>query len=135
MKLNRLSSEEIKAQYEAYLGNLETEYGKFRETMFSYIGWTSALEKEELHDELWRFGVFIDEFEDKVKSMPTDKRDNALKHLEKLKHFHNLYGKYFFESIAYRIRNKELETAQFTWAEKVRKLEKQIDILNKQIEF
>ena len=45
------------------------------------------------------------------------------------------YGKYYFESIIYREKVRELETNQIKFMDKIRELESEIKLLNNLKEF
>ena len=119
------------------LNQLRTDsYKKLKVLMNEYCGFTNLMtQKEPNYINLWYLNSFIEEFEGKVIQSIGDRKITAEKHLKTLYEIQQQYGKYYFESIIYREKVRELETNQIIFMDKIRELECEIKLLNNLKEF
>lgn len=119
------------------LNELRTDsYKKLKVLMNDYCGFTNLMtQREPNYINLWCLNAFIEEFEGKVIQSIGDRKITAEKHLKTLYEIQQQYGKYYFESIIYREKVRELETNQIKFMDKIRELESEIKLLNNLKEF
>ena len=131
MDLNKLRIEHDQ------LTKLQTEkYKQLQKLMFEYCGFTNLeTQQEPSYAFLWQINSFISDFEQKVIQSIGERKISAENHLKKLYEIQQQYGKFYFESIIYRTKVAELERNQFKFIEKIKELEKENQVLKKQIEF
>ena len=114
------------------LNELRTnDYKKLKVLMNDYCGFTNLMtSREPNYINLWYLNSFIEDFEGKVIQSIGDRKITAEKHLKTLYEIQQQYGKYYFESIIYREKVRELETNQIKFMDKIRELESEIKLLN-----
>ena len=119
------------------LNELRTnDYKKLKVLMNDYCGFTNLMtQREPNYINLWYLNSFIEDFEGKVIQSIGDRKITAEKHLKTLYEIQQQYGKYYFESIIYREKVRELETNQIKFMDKIRELESEIKLLNNLKEF
>ena len=119
------------------LNELRTnDYKKLKVLMNEYCGFTNLMtQREPNYINLWYLNAFIEDFEGKVIQSIGERKITAEKHLKTLYEIQQQYGKYYFESIIYREKVRELETNQIKFMEKIRQLESEIKLLNNLKEF
>lgn len=119
------------------LNQLRTEdYKKLKVLMNDYCGFTNLMtQREPNYINLWCLNSFIEDFELKVIQSIGQRKITAEKHLKTLYEIQQQYGKYYFESIIYREKVKELETNQIKFFERIKELESEIKLLNNLKEF
>lgn len=119
------------------LNELRTnDYKKLKVLMNDYCGFTNLMtQKEPNYINLWYLNSFIEDFEGKVIQSIGERKITAEKHLKTLYEIQQQYGKYYFESIIYREKVRELETNQIKFLERIKKLESEIKLLNNLKEF
>jgi len=119
------------------LNQLRTnDYKKLKVLMNDYCGFTNLMtQREPNYINLWYLNSFIEDFEGKVIQSIGDRKITAEKHLKTLYEIQQQYGKYYFESIIYREKVRELETNQIKFMDKIRELESEIKLLNNLKEF
>ena len=119
------------------LNELRTDsYKKLKVLMNEYCGFTNLMTQRELnYINLWCLNAFIEDFEGKVIQSIGDRKITAEKHLKTLYEIQCQYGKFYFESIIYREKVRELETNQIKFMDKIRELESEIKLLNNLKEF
>ncbi len=119
------------------LNQLRTDsYKKLKVLMNEYCGFTNLMtQKEPNYINLWYLNSFIEEFEGKVIQSIGNRKITAEKHLKTLYEIQQQYGKYYFESIIYREKVRELETNQIKFMERIKELESEIKLLNNLKEF
>ena len=125
-------------QEEQYkLNELRTDsYKKLKVLMNDYCGFTNLMtQREPNYINLWCLNAFIEDFEGKVIQSTGERKIIAEKHLKTLYKIQQQYGKYYFESIIYREKVRELETNQIKFMDKIRELESEIKLLNNLKEF
>jgi hypothetical protein len=112
------------------------DYKKLRLIMDKYCGFTNLMtQREPNYINLWHLNSFIEDFESKVIQSTGERKINAEKHLKTLYLIQQQYGKYYFESIIYREKVRELETNQIIFSERIKQLESEIKLLNNLKEF
>ena len=112
------------------------EYKKLKVLMNDYCGFTNLMtQREPNYINLWYLNAFIEDFEGKVIQSIGDRKITAEKHLKTLYEIQQQYGKYYFESIIYREKVRELETNQIKFMERIKELESEIKLLNNLKEF
>jgi hypothetical protein len=119
------------------LNELRTnDYKKLKVLMNDYCGFTNLMtQREPNYINLWYLNSFIEDFEGKVIQSIGERKITAEKHLKTLYEIQQQYGKYYFESIIYREKVRELETNQIKFMDKIRELESEIKLLNNLKEF
>lgn len=119
------------------LNEMRTEdYKKLKVLMNDYCGFTNLMtQREPNYINLWCLNSFIEDFELKVIQSIGQRKITAEKHLKTLYEIQQQYGKYYFESIIYREKVKELETNQIKFFERIKELESEIKLLNNLKEF
>ena len=119
------------------LNELRTnDYKKLKVLMNDYCGFTNLMtQREPNYINLWCLNAFIEDFEGKVIQSIGDRKITAEKHLKTLYEIQQQYGKYYFESIIYREKVRELETNQIKFLERIKELESEIKLLNNLKEF
>ena len=119
------------------LNELRTkDYKKLKVLMNDYCGFTNLMtSREPNYINLWYLNSFIEDFESKVIQSIGDRKITAEKHLKTLYEIQQQYGKYYFESIIYREKVRELETNQIKFMERIKELESEIKLLNNLKEF
>jgi hypothetical protein len=111
-------------------------YKKLKVLMNNYCGFTNLMtQREPNYINLWHLNSFIEDFESKVIQSTGERKITAEKHLKTLYLIQQQYGKYYFESIIYREKVRELETNQIIFMNKIRELESEIKLLNNLKEF
>lgn len=115
------------------LNQLRTnDYKKLKVLMNEYCGFTNLMtQREPNYINLWYLNAFIEDFEGKVIQSIGERKITAEKHLKTLYEIQQQYGKYYFESIIYREKVRELETNQIKFLEKINKLQKENELLKK----
>lgn len=115
------------------LNELRTnDYKKLKVLMNDYCGFTNLMtQREPNYINLWAINNFIEEFEGKVIQSTGERKITAEKHLKTLYQIQQQYGKYYFESIIYREKVRELETNQIKFLEKINELQKENQLLKK----
>jgi hypothetical protein len=104
--------------------------------MNEYCGFTNLMtQREPNYINLWYLNAFIEDFEGKVIQSIGERKITAEKHLKTLYEIQQQYGKYYFESIIYREKVRELETNQIKFMERIKELEIEIKLLNNLKEF
>jgi hypothetical protein len=128
--------EEAKAKAK-YLNSLQKEeYKEFLEIMQKWAGYTNTINrKEDCYISLWAINSFIEDFESKVNKTTGERKTNAENHLKTLYDIQTQYGKFYFESIAYRQKLQELQSDAFKMSRRISELEKENVKLNKMNEF
>ena len=112
------------------------DYKKLKGLMNDYCGFTNLMtQREPNYINLWCLNAFIEDFEGKVIQSIGDRKITAEKHLKTLYEIQCQYGKFYFESIIYREKVRELETNQIKFMDKIRELESEIKLLNNLKEF
>lgn len=131
-----MTTKELQQEHEQ-LTKLQTEkYKQLQKLMFEYCGFTNLdTQQEPSYAFLWQINSFISDFEQKVIQSIGERKTSAENHLKKLYKIQQQYGKFYFESIIYRTKVAELERNQFKFIEKIKELEKENQVLKKQIEF
>ena len=119
------------------LNELRTDsYKKLKVLMNEYCGFTNLMtQREPNYINLWYLNSFIEDFEGKVIQSIGDRKITAEKHLKTLYEIQQQYGKFYFESIIYREKVRELETNQIKFMERIKELESEIKLLNNLKEF
>ena len=119
------------------LNELRTDdYKKLKLLMNDYCGFTNLMtQREPNYINLWYLNSFIEDFEGKVIQSIGDRKITAEKHLKTLYEIQQQYGKFYFESIIYREKVRELETNQIKFMERIKELESEIKLLNNLKEF
>ena len=119
------------------LNELRTnDYKKLKVLMNDYCGFTNLMtSREPNYINLWCLNAFMEDFEGKVIQSIGDRKITAEKHLKTLYEIQQQYGKYYFESIIYREKVRELETNQIKFLERIKELESEIKLLNNLKEF
>ena len=119
------------------LNELRTnDYKKLKVLMNDYCGFTNLMtQREPNYINLCHLTSFVEDFEGKVIQSIGDRKITAEKHLKTLYEIQQQYGKYYFESIIYREKVRELETNQIKFMDKIRELESEIKLLNNLKEF
>lgn len=108
------------------------DYKKLKVLMNEYCGFTNLMtQRESNYINLWAINNFIEEFEGKVIQSTGERKITAEKHLKTLYQIQQQYGKYYFESIIYREKVRELETNQIKFLEKIKELQKENELLKK----
>jgi hypothetical protein len=108
------------------------DYKKLKVLMNDYCGFTNLMtQREPNYINLWAINNFIEEFEGKVIQSTGERKITAEKHLKTLYQIQQQYGKYYFESIIYREKVRELETNQIKFLEKIKELQKENELLKK----
>jgi hypothetical protein len=115
------------------LNQLRTDdYKKLKVLMNEYCGFTNLMtQREPNYINLWYLNAFIEDFEGKVIQSIGERKITAEKHLKTLYKIQQQYGKYYFESIIYREKVRELETNQIKFLEKINKLQKENELFKK----
>jgi hypothetical protein len=112
------------------------DYKKLKVIMEEYCGFTNlTTQNEPCYINLWAINSFVESFESKAILSEGKSKDNALKHLKTLYEIQQQYGKFYFESIIYREKVAKLERNQFKFIDKIKELQKEVALLQKQIEF
>ena len=113
-----------------------SDYQKLKVLMNEYCGFTNLMtSREPNYINLWCINSFIESFEAKVIQSIGERKISAEKHLKTLYEIQQQYGKFYFESIIYREKVRELETNQIKFLEKIKELSKENEILKKQLQF
>ena len=131
-----MTTKELQQEHEQ-LTKLQTEkYKQLQKLMFEYCAFTNLdTQQEPSYAFLWQINSFISDFEQKVIQSIGERKTSAENHLKKLYEIQQQYGKFYFESIIYRTKVAELERNQFKFIEKIKELEKENQVLKKQIKF
>lgn len=112
------------------------DYQKLKVLMNEYCGFTNLMtSREPNYINLWCINSFIESFEAKVIQSIGERKISAENHLKTLYEIQQQYGKFYFESIIYREKVRELETNQIKFLEKIKELSKENEILKKQLQF
>jgi hypothetical protein len=113
--------------------NLLIEINKY----FSLFG--SNNHNKDLFFDFWEFNSFIEQFELKVIKSQGIQKENGLKHLETLYRMQEfnarVFAKFNYENVLLRAKTKRLQEEQFIFIDKIKDLEKEIDITNKLNKF
>lgn len=108
------------------------DYKKLKVLMNEYCGFTNLMTQQEPnYINLWYLNSFIEDFEGKVIQSIGDRKITAEKHLKNLYDIQCQYGKFYFDSIIYREKVRELETNQIKFSEKINELQKENELLKK----
>ena len=92
-------------------------------------------QSEPCYINLWAINTFIEDFEAKVIQSIGERKTSAEKHLKTLYEIHAQYGKFYFESIAYRQKVQELQSDVLKMSKKIAELQAENVKLNKLSEF
>jgi hypothetical protein len=113
------------------LNELRTEdYKKLRLIMDEYCGFTNLMtRKESNYITLWSINNFIQDFEDKVVKSTGEKKITATAHLKTLYEIQCQYGKFYFESIIYREKVKELQNNELIFLQRINDLQNEVKLL------
>ena len=127
---------QLKAQTE-YINTLQKqEYKDLKELMYKWINFSNSMtQSEPCYINLWAINSFIEEFESKVIQSVGERKLTAEKHLKTLYLIQQQYGKYYFESIAYRQKVQELQSDVLKMSKKIAELQTENDKLKKLNEF
>jgi hypothetical protein len=127
---------ELKAQTE-YINTLQKQdYKDLKELMYKFCNFAnSQTTSEPCYINLWALNNFIEDFEAKVIQSIGERKINAEKHLKTLYDIHAQYGKFYFESIAYRQKVQELQSDVLKMSKKIAELQNENDKLKKINEF
>ena len=107
-----------------------TDYKKLKEIMNEYCGFTNLMtQKEPNYINLWAINNFIEDFESKVIQSTGERKITAEKHLKILYDIQCQYGKFYFESIIYREKVKELQKNEMIFLQRIKDLEKENQLL------
>ena len=113
-----------------------SDYQKLKVLMNEYCGFTNLMtSREPNYINLWCINSFIESFEAKVIQSIGERKISAENHLKTLYEIQQQYGKFYFESIIYREKVMELETNQIKFLEKIKELNRENEILKKQLQF
>lgn len=112
------------------------DYKKLKVLMEQYCGFTNlTTQSEPCWTNLWAINSFVERFETKAILSDGKTKDSALKHLKTLYEIQQQYGKFYFESIIYREKVGTLERNQFKFIDKIKELQKEVALLQKQLNF
>jgi hypothetical protein len=112
------------------------EYQEFKSLMYKWIDFSNSMtQSEPCYINLWVINAFIEDFESKVIQSVGERNINAEKHLKTLYDIHAQYGKFYFESIAYRQKVQELQSDVLKMSKKIAELQNENDKLKKINEF
>ena len=102
---------ELKEQIE-YINTLQKqEYKDLKELMYKFCSFANIqTTSEPCYINLWVLNNFIEDFEAKVIQSIGERKTQAENHLKTLYDIQSQYGKYYFESIAYRTKVQELQS-------------------------
>lgn len=104
---------------------------------FSLFG-SNNLNKDLFFD-FWEFNEFIETFELKVIKSQGQQKENGIEHLKtfyRMQEFNaRVFAKFNYENVLLRAKSKRLQEEQFIFIDKIKELEKQIDITNKLNKF
>jgi hypothetical protein len=112
------------------------KYQEFKSLMYKWIDFSNSMtQSEPCYINLWAINSFIEEFESKVIQSVGERKITAEKHLKTLYDIQQQYGKYYFESIAYRQKVQELQSNVLKMSKKIAELQNENDKLKKINEF
>ena len=112
------------------------EYQEFKSLMYKWIDFSNSMtQSEPCYINLWAINTFIEDFEGKVIQSIGERKTSAEKHLKTLYDIHAQYGKFYFESIAYRQKVKELQSDALAMSKKIAELQQENVKLKKLNEF
>jgi hypothetical protein len=112
------------------------EYKEFKSLMYKWIDFSNSMtQSEQCYINLWVINAFIEDFEAKVIQSIGERKINAEKHLKTLYDIQQQYGKFYFESIAYRQKVQELQSDVLKMSKKIAELQNENDKLKKINEF
>ena len=94
---------------------------------------------KDLFFDFWEFNEFIETFELKVIKSQGQQKENGIEHLKtfyRMQEFNaRVFAKFNYENVLLRAKSKRLQEEQFIFIDKIKELEKQIDITNKLNKF
>lgn len=119
------------------INNLRSkEYQEFKNLMYKWIDFSNSMtQSEPCYINLWTINTFIEDFEAKVIQSIGERKIQAENHLKTLYEIQQQYGKFYFESIAYRQKVQELQSDVLKMSKKIAELQLENVKLNKLNEF
>jgi len=94
---------------------------------------------KDLFFDFWEFNEFIEQFELKVIKSQGQQKENGIQHLKtiyRMQEFNaRVFAKFNYENVLLRAKSKRLQEEQFIFIDKIKELEKEIDITNKLNKF
>jgi hypothetical protein len=123
-------------EYKAIQNIRTIEYKNLLMELNKYFSlFSSDNHNQELFYDFWEFNAFIEQFELKVIKSQGTQKENGLKHLETLYRMQEfnarVFAKFNYENVLYRAKSKRLQKEQFVFIDRIAKLEKQVEVLNK----
>ena len=127
---------ELKAQSK-YINSLQKqEYKDLKELMYKFCNFANIqTTSEPCYINLWVINAFIEDFESKVIQSIGERKISAEKHLKTLYDIQQQYGKFYFDSIAYRQKVQELQSDVLKMSKKIAELQSENIKLKKINEF
>jgi hypothetical protein len=127
---------ELKSQTE-YINSLQKQDHKdLKELMYKFCNFANIqTTSEPCYINLWALNNFIEDFEAKVTQSIGERKTSAENHLKTLYDIQSQYGKYYFESIIYRTKVKELQSDVLKMSKIIAELRAENDKLKKIAEF
>jgi hypothetical protein len=127
---------ELKAQSE-YVNSLQKQdYKDLKELMYKFCNFANIqTTSEPCYINLWALNNFIEDFEAKVIQSIGERKISAENHLKTLYDIQQQYGKFYFESIIYRTKVRELQSDVLKMSKKIAELQAENDKLKKVNEF
>lgn len=112
------------------------EYQEFKSLMYKWIDFSNSMtQSEPCYINLWAINTFIEDFEAKVIQSVGERKTSAQNHLKTLYGIHAQYGKFYFESIAYRQKVQELQSDVLAMSKKIAELKQENVKIKKLNEF
>lgn len=112
------------------------EYQEFKSLMYKWIDFSNSMtQSEPCYINLWAINTFIEDFEGKVIQSIGERKTSAENHLKTLYDIHAQYGKFYFESIAYRQKVQELQSDALAMSKKIAELQQENVKIKKLAEF
>lgn len=103
------------------------DYKEFKDLMFKWVNYVNLdLSKEKCYTNLWAINAFIEDFEVKVIQSTGERKKVAETHLKTLYDIQQQYGVFYFESIVYRQKVKELEKERIIFSNRIKELENEL---------
>jgi hypothetical protein len=127
---------ELKSQSE-YINTLQKQdYKDLKELMYKFCSFANIqTTSEPCYINLWVINAFIEDFESKVIQSIGERKTQAENHLKTLYDIQSQYGKFYFESIAYRQKVQELQSDVLRMSKKIAELQSENIKLKKLNEF
>jgi hypothetical protein len=127
---------ELKEQSK-YINTLQKqEYKDLKELMYKFCSFANIqTTSEPCYINLWALNSFIEDFEAKTIQSIGERKTQAENHLKTLYDIQSQYGKYYFESIAYRQKVQELQSDVLKMSKKIAELQSENIKLKKIAEF